>query len=153
VPGLAQAVAAVAEAVTARDRQRLGELLAHDVYVGDFETRENFLATLGPGEWDALSRVTQVGYRGVGQRYLAPYTFGVSGSPPMRDDQMAVAVVAAGVRVRSGPAANSPTLDTVSYAIVRRADDDRQGAWRKVVASRSPLIGQCGVVRCGVDSS
>ncbi len=78
VQGLAQAAAAVADAVKARDRQRLAELLADDVSIGDGDTRENFLATLGSGEWDALSRVTQVGYRGDGQRYLAPYTFGVA---------------------------------------------------------------------------
>ena len=52
----------------------------------------------------------------------------------MRDDEMSVAVIAAGVRVRRGPATTSPILDTVSYAI-RRADDDREGAWRHVVAT------------------
>jgi hypothetical protein len=135
VPGLAQAAAAVADAVKARDRQRLAELLADDVSIGDGDTRENFLATLGSGEWEELSRVIQVGYRRDGQRYLAPYTFGVSGSPPLRDDEMSVAVFAAGVRVRRGPATTSPILDTVSYAVVRRADDDRQGGWCKVLAA------------------
>lgn len=66
VPGLAQAAAAVA--VKARDRQRLAESLADDVSIGDGDTRENFLATLGSGEWEDLSRVIQVGYRRDGQR-------------------------------------------------------------------------------------
>lgn len=57
----------------------------------------------------------------------------------MRDDEMSVAVVAAGVRVRRGPATTSPILDTVSYAIVRRADDDRPGAWCHAVATDGTL--------------
>lgn len=139
MPGLAQVAAAVANAVKVRDRQRLAELLADDVSIGDGDTRENFLATLGSAEWEDLARAIQVGYSDDGRRYLAPYTFGVSGSPPMPDDQMAVAVVAAGVRVRRKPTTASPFLDTVSYAIVRRADDDRRGAWCHVVATDGTL--------------
>ena len=109
VQGLAQAAAAVADAVKARDRQRLAELLADDVSIGDGDTRENFLATLGSGEWDALSRVTQV--RLPRRRAAVPCALHIrrSGSPPMRDDEMSVAVIAAGVRVRRGPALLHPS--------------------------------------------
>jgi hypothetical protein len=135
VPGLAQATGAIAAAVRARDHRRLAEWMADDVLIGGGETREIFLTTLGAAEWQDLARAIEVGYVGDGQQYFAPYTFGMSGLPPLRDDEMAVAVVGAAVRVRRAPERTSPVVDTVSYAIVRRADEDRGGPWCRVVAT------------------
>ena len=135
VQGLAQAAAAVADAVKARDRQRLAELFGRR----RLHRRWRYARELPghTGVWRMGRSLARYAGRLPRRRAAVPCALHIrrSGSPPMRDDEMSVAVIAAGVRVRRGPATTSPILDTVSYAIVRRADDDREGAWRHVVAT------------------
>ena len=136
VRGVNEATAAIAKAVAARDRAELGPWLADDVVVADEDlSGEAYLARLEDGEWQDIARAIEVGYNRSGDEYHAPYTFQLNVSPAnMRDHEMDAAVIAAGVRVRSGPDATSRVIDTVSYAIVRRSDQDEPGPWCRIIA-------------------